>query len=194
MTFICSVIHPPPEFLVHSSVFTDRLRHCHCCAKMRQRPCSNSQDRLKLLCLCCMFCCRIEPLSCLLWTVLHTNIPFKPVFSVMSVYSLCVYINRKIGFQILVLYFTLLSQLAHALYLPSAPFVFVFTHLSLYLHVSFWLNHLDNLGKQNSCHGNRCRRAGHPVLPLSWQQVHIPCMSTKHQHCLYLSCCFYYGE
>lgn len=37
------------------------------------------------------------------------------------------YINRKKGFQILVLYFTLLSHLAHALYLPSAQFIFVFT-------------------------------------------------------------------
>ena len=52
----------------------------------------------------------------------------------------------------------------------------------------FLLEPLRQLWLVSSCHGNRCCRAGHGVLPLSWKQVQLPCISTKQQQCQNLFC------
>ena len=52
----------------------------------------------------------------------------------------------------------------------------------------FLLEPLRELWLVSSCHGNRCCRAGHGVLPLSWKQVQLPCISTKQQQCQNLFC------
>lgn len=50
---------------------------------------------------------------------------------------------------------------------------------------------VDNSGKC-SCHGNRCGETGHGALPLSWQQVQLPCVYTRDGwRCLVLLSCLY---
>lgn len=80
-----------------------------------------------------------------------------------------------------------LSKSQHLFHNCIITMVFI-TDIQCVFFFLLLLEPLRQLWLVSSCHGNRCCRAGHGVLPLSWKQVQLPCISTKQQQCQNLFC------